>query len=106
MGPSNWLMDWIADHVCGNNHLDIICTNIIFLLTGYDKPQMNETMVPTIASHTPSGTSTYTVRSMHRRSNISGLEVWTGGARRRIKLIMELIILHCTTCIKSILRLL
>merc|ERR1712080_507910 len=59
--PSNWLMDWIADHVCGNNHLDIICTNIIFLLTGYDKPQMNETMVPTIASHTPSGTSTYTV---------------------------------------------
>jgi len=59
--PSNWLMDWIADHVCGDNHLDIICTNIIFLLTGYDKPQMNETMVSTIASHTPAGTSTYTV---------------------------------------------
>jgi len=60
--PSNWLMDLIADFVCGpNNPLEIICENVIFLLTGYDQQQMNKTMLPTIASHCPGGTSVYTV---------------------------------------------
>merc|ERR1712037_1031153 len=60
--PSNWLMDLIADFACGpNNPLEIICENVVFLLTGYDEKQMNKTMLPTIASHCPAGTSTYTV---------------------------------------------
>jgi len=60
--PSNWLMDLIADFACGpNNPLEIICENVVFLLTGYDEQQMNKTMLPTIASHCPAGTSTYTV---------------------------------------------
>merc|ERR1712002_504640 len=59
--PSNWFMDWIADHVCGDDLLDIICYNIVFLLTGYDEQQMNKTMLPTIASHTPAGTSSFAI---------------------------------------------
>merc|ERR1711953_826988 len=60
--PSNWLMDLIADFACGpNNPLEIICENVVFLLTGYDEQQMNKTMLPTIASHCPAGTSPYTV---------------------------------------------
>ena len=56
--PSNWLMDLIADFACGeimmmmmkiflrmlmiscsgpNNPLEIICENVVFLLTGYDE---------------------------------------------------------------------
>merc|ERR1712130_1031673 len=42
--PSNWLMDLIADFACGpNNPLEIICENVVFLLTGYDEQQMNKT---------------------------------------------------------------
>lgn len=40
---------------------EFVCTNIVFLLCGYDAPQMNQTMMSTIASHIPAGTSTYTI---------------------------------------------
>merc|ERR1712172_357085 len=44
--PSNWLMDLIADFACGvNNPLEIICENVVFLLTGYDEQQMNNTVL-------------------------------------------------------------
>merc|ERR1719228_169864 len=59
--PSNWLMDLLVGTVCENNVLDVICENIVFLLCGYDEVQMNKTMVPTIATHIPAGTSSYTV---------------------------------------------
>ena len=36
--PSNWLMELIADYVCGEDDLlEIVCQNVIFLLTGYDE---------------------------------------------------------------------
>ena len=40
---------------------EFVCTNIVFLLCGYDAPQMNQTMMSTIASHIPAGTSSYTI---------------------------------------------
>jgi len=76
--PSNWLMDLIATFVCGpNNPLEIICENVVFLLTGYDEKQMNKTMLPTIASHCPAGTSTYTVLQYAqevKHKNFAGLD--------------------------------
>jgi len=60
--PSNWLMDMIAFWACGDlSIIQGVCENVVFLLTGYDKTQMNETMLSTIASHIPAGTSTYTI---------------------------------------------
>lgn len=35
--PSNWLMDLIAEFACGDTILEIVCENVIFLLTGYDE---------------------------------------------------------------------
>lgn len=35
--------------------------NVIFLLCGFDKPQMNMTLLPKILGHTPSGTSLKTI---------------------------------------------
>jgi len=60
--PSSWLMDLIAFFACGDNSLiQGVCENVVFMLTGYDKTQMNETMLSTIASHIPAGTSSYTI---------------------------------------------
>merc|ERR1719244_1078257 len=59
--PSNWLMNLIAEYVCGNNFMEVICENIVFLMVGYDQQQMNKTMMSTIASHCPSGTSSYAI---------------------------------------------
>lgn len=35
-----------------------ICSNVIFLTTGFDKSQLNETMFPVIVGHDPAGAST------------------------------------------------
>ncbi|KAH8282129.1 hypothetical protein KR054_005724 [Drosophila jambulina] len=35
-----------------------ICSNVIFLTTGFDKQQLNETMLPVIVGHSPAGAST------------------------------------------------
>jgi len=60
--PSNWLMDFIAFWACGDGSLlEGVCENVVFLLCGYDQQQMNETMLETIASHIPAGTSTFTI---------------------------------------------
>jgi lysosomal acid lipase/cholesteryl ester hydrolase len=60
--PSNWLMDLIAAMACPpNSWLEVVCENVVFLLVGYDRTQMNTTMLETIASHTPAGSSSYTV---------------------------------------------
>jgi len=59
--PSTWFLNLMADYGCGDHVLEILCENILFLFSGYDGPQMNQTLVPAIASHTPAGTSTYTV---------------------------------------------
>jgi lysosomal acid lipase/cholesteryl ester hydrolase len=60
--PSSWLMDWLAAFVCDeDNPLEAICENIVFLISGYDKEQMNATMMPSIVSHIPAGTSSYAI---------------------------------------------
>ena len=40
---------------------DLVCKNVVFLICGYDQAQMNETMMSTIASHIPAGTSAFTI---------------------------------------------
>ncbi|EDW76558.1 uncharacterized protein Dwil_GK14601, isoform A [Drosophila willistoni] len=35
-----------------------ICSNVIFLTTGFDKSQLNETMLPVVVGHAPAGAST------------------------------------------------
>lgn len=56
---SEWIMDLLGVLACG--WLPTACESIIFLATGYDEKQMNETMLPTIVQHYPAGTSTYTI---------------------------------------------
>lgn len=55
--PSDFLIHWLADHVCDEHVLDLICSNIVFLIAGYDKTQLNMTRLPVYVSHTPAGTS-------------------------------------------------
>merc|ERR1711874_47362 len=62
LGMIDWLVDFIASFACGDNKpLEFVCENIVFLLCGYDQAQMSATMMSTVASHIPAGTSSYTV---------------------------------------------
>ena len=59
--PSNGFMNWISGLFCDAAWIQGVCESVLFLLTGFDPAQMNETLLPTIVSHTPAGASTHTI---------------------------------------------
>lgn len=57
--PSNNLFKPIQRKICRNKILtQLICSNIIFLLCGFNYKQLNVTNLPVIYAHLPSGAST------------------------------------------------
>jgi len=59
--PSNLLMDCLASLFCHEGVTQGLCTNILFVLCGFDSAQMNQTLLETIIHHTPAGASTATI---------------------------------------------
>jgi len=60
--PNNKIMEFLGQTLCHQNSpVQAICANVIFILCGYDTPQLNTTMLPVIMGHTPAGAS---VRSL------------------------------------------
>ena len=55
--PNNWLMKFLADIICATSVTEPACADFIFLLTGPDTSNLNETRIPIYVSHTPAGTS-------------------------------------------------
>lgn len=51
------IQEWLAEIACDKMLTEEICANVVFLLCGYDKAQMNETRMPVYAAHIPQGTS-------------------------------------------------
>ena len=41
--------------------LQPLCTNLIFVLVGYNQEQLNEDRLPVYLSHTPAGTSAWNI---------------------------------------------
>ncbi|CAL8120119.1 unnamed protein product [Orchesella dallaii] len=60
--PQNGVVSKLHKTVCEEKFLkSLICENILFLMCGFDRAQLNETMLPVIVAHTPAGTSSHTV---------------------------------------------
>lgn len=55
--PSDDIIRWLATYVCKPTDLEEICSNIIFLICGFDISQLNVTRLPIYIAHTPAGTS-------------------------------------------------
>ncbi|KAL9984423.1 hypothetical protein ACROYT_G006711 [Oculina patagonica] len=55
--PSNDILQWMATYVCEPDDLRVICSSVIFLISGFDIPQLNMTRLPVYIAHTPAGTS-------------------------------------------------
>lgn len=56
--PDNVFMRTLKVLMCGNGPLtEIFCSNILFLMTGFDFGQLNVTNLPVIYGHTPCGAS-------------------------------------------------
>ncbi|UJR20978.1 hypothetical protein I4U23_024084 [Adineta vaga] len=56
--PSNYIIKWLGTFACGEVILDhLLCQNILFILCGPEKENMNNTRLPVYISHEPDGTS-------------------------------------------------
>ncbi|KAF5398942.1 Gastric triacylglycerol lipase [Paragonimus heterotremus] len=59
--PSNNLMKFLAYFLCRSGHMPFVCTNLIYLIAGYDSANTNTTRLPVYVAHTPAGTSTQNI---------------------------------------------
>ncbi|KYM84892.1 Lipase 3 [Atta colombica] len=59
--PHKSVLQFLAKHGCEVNYVEEVCTNIIFLICGFDEEQFNYTLLPMILSHDPAGASTKTL---------------------------------------------
>ncbi|BHF74484.1 hypothetical protein SprV_0501757000 [Sparganum proliferum] len=59
--PSSSLMRFLGIFLCRRQSIPFVCSNIIYLLAGYDSKNTNTTRLPVYVAHTPAGTS---VRNM------------------------------------------
>eukprot|EP00092_Neocalanus_flemingeri_P040675 GFUD01044286.1.p1 GENE.GFUD01044286.1~~GFUD01044286.1.p1 ORF type:complete len:433 (+),score=113.78 GFUD01044286.1:321-1619(+) len=74
--PSNWLIEWWAAKVCDESMMHQgICENLMFLVAGYNKNEMNSTALSYIMGHTPAGTSTMNMLHYGQSVNTGG---WAG----------------------------
>ena len=56
--PSSYIIKWLGIFACGEVILDrLMCKNILFILCGPEKKNLNETRIPVYISHEPAGTS-------------------------------------------------
>ncbi|XP_034949217.1 lipase 3-like isoform X2 [Chelonus insularis] len=56
--PTNALLTRIGRNTCEARSLyQVICSNALFMITGYDSAQINKTVVPVILGHLPAGSS-------------------------------------------------
>lgn len=58
--PSYDFLATVGETLCGDDSLtQILCTNSLFAICGFNKNQMNTTLLPILMGHTPSGSSVY-----------------------------------------------
>ncbi|KAK6637678.1 hypothetical protein RUM44_008100 [Polyplax serrata] len=58
--PQSDFLNFLGRAMCKDQFpgLQEMCANVIFLLCGYDRPQLNVTVLPAILGHVPAGAST------------------------------------------------
>lgn len=57
--PNNAMLGQGANIVCQDgSFVQALCSNVLFLIAGSNPDQLNTTMIPVIAGHTPAGAST------------------------------------------------
>jgi len=82
--PSNILMDCIATLFCQEGSVvQGFCSNILFMLVGFDSPQMNKTLVSTIMHHTPAGASSRTLLHYAQEINSGIFEGYDWGSKKK-----------------------
>jgi len=83
--PNSIWMDMMAKFFCGNEVLDGICDDVLFLIAGPDSTQLNTSRVPVYVSHTPAGTSTNNVVHFGQMIKSGLMQMFDYGSKKKNK---------------------
>ncbi|CAG0892516.1 unnamed protein product [Cyprideis torosa] len=85
--PSNEFMTWLAGFACEpGDWLQAICSNVIFLICGYNEPQLDKDLIPHIVGHTPAGTSTKNMLHFTQGVNRPGFNMFDYGMASNLEI--------------------
>jgi len=85
--PSNNALHWISDLACKDKDVfEEICGLAIFVLCGFDKAQMNNTLLHPITQHTPAGTSVHTMVQYGQEIKSNGFHAYDHGTTKNMRL--------------------
>lgn len=60
--PNNHLLRALGGELCKIPPLnDLVCANVMFVMAGFNRKNLNESVIPLIFGHTPAGTSLRTI---------------------------------------------
>lgn len=77
--PSDLLMKAFTSMVCNRKKFNRICESGMFLATGFDDSQLNETRLGVYALHTPAGTSTLNLLHLSQLIDSGGFAMYDHG---------------------------
>ncbi|KAF4521288.1 hypothetical protein B566_EDAN002292 [Ephemera danica] len=78
--PSSEFFELMGAALCRDQAMfQIVCSNILFLIAGFDSQQLNETALPVIMDHTPAGASTKTICHYAQEINSWNFEYYDFG---------------------------
>lgn len=60
--PESPVLKWLSTHVCTHVITKELCTNIIFLISGFNEKNLNVSRVDVYTTHSPAGTSVQNLR--------------------------------------------
>ncbi|CAF1023281.1 unnamed protein product [Adineta ricciae] len=79
--PSSNIIKWLATHACGSVIFDpLVCENILFIICGPDKKNMNNTRMEVYISHEPDGTSVKNIIHFVQMSNSNLFQAYDYGS--------------------------
>ncbi|KAH0521387.1 Lysosomal acid lipase/cholesteryl ester hydrolase [Microtus ochrogaster] len=55
--PQSAVMKWLSTHVCTHVVIEELCTNVFFLICGFNEKNLNVSRVDVYTTHNPAGTS-------------------------------------------------
>jgi len=80
--PNNKLQQMWAKYVCPNPLTDLMCKNVLLMISGPNTHQINESRVPVIDSHSPAGTSVQNILHFGQLMNTGNFQAYDYGSAK------------------------
>ncbi|KAK4872302.1 hypothetical protein RN001_016426 [Aquatica leii] len=85
--PTTKFLAIVGKFLCSDNSVtQVLCTNALFALAGFNQKQMNATLLPVLMGHTPAGSATKQIFHYTQEINSGKFEKWNGGLLENKKL--------------------